>query len=197
MGKNTAVVLMLVLLIAGVAVLGWVLTRPLDPNDGNGGTPNEEGDRVRDPGALKAGKPGAVTGEVRILATQAPADGIEVEVTGAGKPIYVETNSLGKFIAHAPSEVELTVRVVAPEPYATLLLKGIVLDETDAVLKGNWQYSTHTPPYVGIGYLHDQKSGKGEKSVTWTPEIPEAGRYEVRISHCHDVRSPSADQPPR
>ena len=54
-------------------------------------------------------------------------------------------------------------------------LPGIVLDETDAVLKGTWQYSTHTPPYVGIGYLHDQKSGKGTKSVIWTPEIPKTG----------------------
>ena len=41
---------------------------------------------------------------------------------------------------------------------------------------------------MGIGYLHDQKSGKGEKSVTWRPVIPEGGTYEVRISHCYNVR---------
>lgn len=82
-------------------------------------------------------------------------------------------------------DVEANVKFIVADP-ATL--EGIVLDETDAVLKGKWQYSTHTPPYVGIGYLHDQKSAKGEKSVTWTPEIPEAGKYEVRISHCYNVR---------
>jgi hypothetical protein len=88
---------------------------------------------------------------------------------------------------HAPGEVdvEANVKYIVADP-ATL--EGIVLDETDAVLKGKWQYSTHTPPYVGIGYLHDQKTGKGEKSVTWTPEIPEAGKYEVRVSHCYNVR---------
>lgn len=88
---------------------------------------------------------------------------------------------------HPPGEVDIeeNVKLIVADPTT---LKGIVLDETEAVLKGKWQYSTHTPPYVGIGYLHDQKSGKGEKSVTWTPVIPEAGRYEVRVSHCYNVR---------
>jgi hypothetical protein len=57
-----------------------------------------------------------------------------------------------------------------------------------ADLVGAWQYSTHTPPYVGLGYLHDLKAGKGFKSVTFTPEIPQSGRYEVRIAHCYNVR---------
>lgn len=67
-------------------------------------------------------------------------------------------------------------------------LVGIVLDETDAELVGQWQYSTHTPPYVGIGYLHDQKTGKGKKSVTYRPMLPKAGLYEVRMSHCYNIR---------
>ena len=67
-------------------------------------------------------------------------------------------------------------------------LPGIVVDETEATLIGKWQYSTHTPPYVGLGYLHDQKSGKGESSVTFTPNLPNAGIYEVRLSDCYNVR---------
>lgn len=67
-------------------------------------------------------------------------------------------------------------------------LRGIVVDETDAELVGNWQYSTHTPPYVGLGYLHDQKSGKGKKSVTFRPALPRSGLYEVRLSHCYNIR---------
>ena len=67
-------------------------------------------------------------------------------------------------------------------------LDGIVLDETDAELVGKRQYSTHTPPYVGIGYLHDKKSGKGKKSVTYRPTLPKAGFYEVRMSHCYNIR---------
>ena len=89
--------------------------------------------------------------------------------------------------SHAPGEVDVpaNVRLIVADPKS---LEGIVMDETDAVLVGKWQYSTHTPPYVGIGYLHDMKSGKGEKSVTWHPTFPEAGRYEVRIAHCYNVR---------
>lgn len=67
-------------------------------------------------------------------------------------------------------------------------LPGIVLDETDAKLVGEWRYSTHTPPYVGLGYLHDQKQGKGKSSVTYTPNLPEDGVYEVRLSHCYNIR---------
>jgi hypothetical protein len=67
-------------------------------------------------------------------------------------------------------------------------LPGIVVDDTAAELIGEWQYSTHTPPYVGLGYLHDLKAGKGTKSVTFTPTLPRAGRYEVRLAHCYNIR---------
>lgn len=88
---------------------------------------------------------------------------------------------------HAPGEVDnpQLVPFVVADPRK---LEGIVVDETTATLVGKWQYSTHTPPYVGLGYLHDQKSGKGEKSVTFTPDLPVAGIYEVRLSHCYNVR---------
>jgi len=89
--------------------------------------------------------------------------------------------------SHAPGEVDdpSMVAFIVPDPAA---LPGIVVDESAATLVGQWAYSTHTPPYVGIGYLHDQKTGKGAKSVTFTPELPAAGYYEVRLSHCHNVR---------
>ena len=88
---------------------------------------------------------------------------------------------------HQPGEVDVpeNVAFIVSDPRS---LDGIVMDETDAVLEGAWQYSTHTPPYVGIGYLHDQKANKGQKSVTWTPDIPKSGYYEVRLSHCYNVR---------
>lgn len=88
---------------------------------------------------------------------------------------------------HPPGEVDRPELV----PYIveqTGQLAGIVLDETDAELVGEWQYSTHTPPYVGIGYLHDQKADKGKKSVTYRPILPKAGLYEVRVSHCYNIR---------
>lgn len=88
---------------------------------------------------------------------------------------------------HPPGEVdnpELVPFIIA-NPAA---LPGIVVDDTAATLVGKWQYSTHTPPYVGLGYLHDQKDGKGEKSATFTPNLPRSGFYEVRLAHCYNIR---------
>ena len=106
---------------------------------------------------------------------------------GAGSGFSIEPHPDAVPNSKTPGEVDIAanVKFVVPNPKS---LPGIVLDETDAVLKGQWQYSTHTPPYVGIGYLHDQKSGKGKKSVTWTPDFPKAGKYEVRVSHCYNLR---------
>lgn len=88
---------------------------------------------------------------------------------------------------HPPGEVdrpEMVKFIVT----ASASLPGIVVDETAAELVGEWQYSTHTPPYVGLGYLHDMKAGKGAKSVTFTPTLPKPGWYEVRLGHCYNVR---------
>ncbi len=88
---------------------------------------------------------------------------------------------------HRPGEVDRPelVPFIVPDRCA---LPGIVVDETEAILEGEWQYSTHTPPYVGLGYLHDQKTGKGKKSATYYPRIPSAGVYELRLSHCYNQR---------
>ncbi len=88
---------------------------------------------------------------------------------------------------HPPGEVDRPemVKFIIADPAK---LAGIVVDETEAKLIGQWQYSTHTPPYVGLGYLHDMKAGKGAKSATFTPALPKAGWYEVRLAHCHNVR---------
>jgi len=88
---------------------------------------------------------------------------------------------------HAPGEVDVPelVPFIIADPAS---LPGIVVDEGSAVLVGTWQYSTHTPPYVGLGYLHDQKEGKGKKSATFTPDLPREGLYEVRLAHCYNIR---------
>lgn len=88
---------------------------------------------------------------------------------------------------HAPGEVDIEALVpfIVPHP---ALLPGIVLDETEATLVGEWQYSTHTPPYVGIGYLHDQNTDKGSKAVIYPITVPSSGEYEVRLSHCYNIR---------
>jgi hypothetical protein len=64
-------------------------------------------------------------------------------------------------------------------------LEGIVVDNTQAKLVGNWKLSKLTKHYVGAGYIHDEKKDLGKKSVTFVPTIPKAGEYEVRISYAY------------
>jgi hypothetical protein len=62
-------------------------------------------------------------------------------------------------------------------------LKGLVLDESKAIIEGAWKASTHELDFVGTHYLHDERGGKGTKSVRWEFEVPKTGRYELRLSY--------------
>ena len=67
-------------------------------------------------------------------------------------------------------------------------LLGIVIDDVDAELAGEWEHSVHTPPFVGGSYIHDKKESKGKKSATFVPSLPRDGLYEVCVSHNTNVR---------
>ncbi|MEM8954405.1 MAG: DUF1553 domain-containing protein [Verrucomicrobiota bacterium] len=62
-------------------------------------------------------------------------------------------------------------------------LPGIVLDNTDAKLVGEWSDSVHSPRFVADGYLHDERTDKGKKSVTWRPHLKEARTYNIFLSY--------------
>ncbi len=65
-------------------------------------------------------------------------------------------------------------RACSPSP----TLPGIVVDDTQAGKVGDWTESQHSGTYIGAGYLHDDDSGKGKKSLTFQPESP--GRVVTR-----------------
>ncbi len=62
-------------------------------------------------------------------------------------------------------------------------LPGLVIDASQAEQIGSWATSTYAEPYVLDGYLHDGDDGKGEKSIRFVPDLPRAGKYEVRLSY--------------
>lgn len=68
-------------------------------------------------------------------------------------------------------------------PIAIDRLHGIILDDTDAKLVGAWKNSSFFKNYVGVGYLTDDNTGKGEKTATFTPLFAHSGRYEVRFAY--------------
>ena len=61
--------------------------------------------------------------------------------------------------------------------------QGIVLDNDEAQVVGEWTASTSNKPFVGANYLHDQAGGKGTKRVVYRPKLPTPGMYEVRVSY--------------
>lgn len=117
----------------------------------------------------------------------APADEARRIFGTTNHPASLQPHPRAEPNIHPPGVVDRPelVPFIAADPAA---LPGIVVDDTAAALVGSWQYSTHTPPYVGLGYLHDRSDGKGAKSATFTPRLPAAGRYEVRLAHCANVR---------
>ena len=61
-------------------------------------------------------------------------------------------------------------------------LIGIVVDDTDAQLAGGWTSNDATEPFVGDGYHHDDNSSQ-KMTARFTADLPEDGRYEVRIAY--------------
>jgi len=74
---------------------------------------------------------------------------------------------------------------------AAASLPGIVVDDAAAAAVGDWTPSTSVKSFVGEGYRHDAKSGKGEKRIAFSADLPQSGEYEVRLAyHATNSRAP-------
>ncbi len=104
--------------------------------------------------------------EERLAALRKQIDAAQTEATNAAKLVSSPTTKPGM-------------------PVAAAELQGIVLDDLEAKVVGVWKKSTFVRSFIGAGYLSDDNSGKGEKTITFTPTIPKAGRYEVRLAYTH------------
>ena len=65
-------------------------------------------------------------------------------------------------------------------------LEGIVVDDDDAERTGFAATSEANLPFVGRGYHHDGNTKRGDQSAKYSPNLPKAGRYEVRLSYPTD-----------
>lgn len=69
-------------------------------------------------------------------------------------------------------------------------LEGIVIDDTEAELKGSWTKGTGMSPYIGEGYRYASKPGASAKFVF---SVKETGTYDVRVFwQPHENRAKSA-----
>lgn len=72
--------------------------------------------------------------------------------------------------------VRKTVEGLDPEK-----MLGVVVDNTEAKLVGDWSSSASIGGFVGGDYLHDSNEGKGAKMATYTPKLPRPALYEIRV----------------
>lgn len=80
----------------------------------------------------------------------------------------------------------LTMAVALPSAFAQTdpaSLTGIVVDDSNAELTGDWTESTSTRPFLGEGYRHDGAEGKGEKYARFSVTVPADGRRHVLIAY--------------
>ncbi len=69
-------------------------------------------------------------------------------------------------------------------------LKGIVLDDATAELRGEWSHSTNFRPHVAKGYLHDDARGDGRSVATFSFTPGREGRHAVRMAYsAHPTRA--------
>lgn len=62
-------------------------------------------------------------------------------------------------------------------------LPGIVVDDEAAQRQGFEGQSSVLTPFVNLGYRHDGGTNRGKQSARYTPQLPQTGRYEVRLSY--------------
>jgi hypothetical protein len=62
-------------------------------------------------------------------------------------------------------------------------LAGIVIDDSQALLTGDWVAGKGATSFIGTGYRHDGNTAKGMKSAVFEFTVAVAGRYEVRFAY--------------
>jgi hypothetical protein len=78
---------------------------------------------------------------------------------------------------------------------AAKTLPGIVLDDTNAELTGDWSHSTHFKPHIGNGYVFcgendPQSKGDGKAAATFRFKVPKSGEYQLSMAYsAHETRA--------
>ena len=69
-------------------------------------------------------------------------------------------------------------------------LPGLILDDAQAELSGDWERSTNFKPHVGTGYLHDEQRSDGKSRAVFRFKAPADGDFELRMAYsAHATRT--------
>jgi hypothetical protein len=119
------------------------------------------------------------------------------------EPVYMILGQAGGLAAALALEARIPVQKVDPEILRAKLraqkavlspdeirgqapapkVSGILVDDPDALKTGEWTASTSTPPFMGVGYVHDGNADRGKKSIRFAPKLPSAGAYQVILHY--------------
>jgi hypothetical protein len=69
-------------------------------------------------------------------------------------------------------------------------LLGLILDDAQAELSGDWERSTNFKPHIGTGYLHDEQRSDGKSRAVFRFKAPADGDFELRMAYsAHPTRT--------
>jgi hypothetical protein len=81
-------------------------------------------------------------------------------------------------------------RSSGPVSIDPLSLPGLILDDTQAELSGEWERSRNFQPHVGTGYLHDEQRSDGKSRAVFRFKAPADGEFELRMAYsAHETRT--------
>jgi hypothetical protein len=69
-------------------------------------------------------------------------------------------------------------------------LPGLILDDAQAELSGDWERSTNFKPHVGTGYLHDEQRSDGKSRAAFRFKGPAEGEFALLMAYsAHATRT--------
>ena len=84
-----------------------------------------------------------------------------------------------KQVLEIPELPPTTTETIDKDGINPKTLSGIILDDADAKLEGEWKHSSSFKPYINSGYVHDNKRGDGQSTATFRLNVRKSGRYEA------------------
>lgn len=76
-----------------------------------------------------------------------------------------------------------TAQLAKDGPINPASLPGVVIDDAKALAVGSWKTSQYGNRYLGESSSYDQRSKNGPSTLTFDPELPKSGLYEVRLAY--------------
>ena len=126
-----------------------------------------------------------------IAAALAAKEGVTVQALDYGR---LRTRLLAQNqVLDLPVLPPLPAKIARPAGPVSLdpkSLPGMILDDVQAELSGDWERSTNFKPHVGTGYLHDEQRSDGKSRAVFRFKGPADGEFALRMAYsAHETRT--------